>query len=154
MNAVTDDPITDLENGFADLIRQGRIRTRRQAFAIDPRLDPANYPLIVMLGRHDSVPMSQLVAALGLDKSTVTRQIDAVVRLGLAQRRPDPADARARVISLTDAGRTRVAEVSAAANADWRQRLATWEPDDIRTLTTLLKRLVDEPQNTGPNGRN
>ncbi|MGV9479097.1 MarR family winged helix-turn-helix transcriptional regulator [Gordonia aichiensis] len=140
---LSDDPISALENGFADLMRQGRIRLRTRARAIDPHLDPSNYPLIAMLAHADGpLPVSTLVSQLGLEKSTVSRQIDAIVRLGLAQRRADPHDARARQVSLTPAGRQRVERVTAAAVADWRARLSEWDPDEIRTLTLLLNRLL------------
>lgn len=145
MGDATDDPITDLEAGFADLMRQGRIRLRRRARAVDPHLDPSSYPLIALLAYEDGpMPVSALVARLGLEKSTVSRQIDSIVRLGLAERHPDPHDARARLVSLTPEGRARVDSVSAEAVADWRARLSEWDPEDIRTLTRLLNRLIDD----------
>ncbi|MDS1113448.1 MarR family winged helix-turn-helix transcriptional regulator [Gordonia westfalica] len=135
------DAIGGLEAELTDFWRRGRIRTRLRAREIDSRLDPSCYPLISVLARHNSMPMSDLVSAVGMEKSTVTRQIDAVVRLGLAERHPDPRDARARVITLTDHGRERVDAVLASAVSEWRARLAQWDPDDIRTLTRLLHRL-------------
>ncbi|MCH5641142.1 MULTISPECIES: MarR family winged helix-turn-helix transcriptional regulator [unclassified Gordonia (in: high G+C Gram-positive bacteria)] len=137
------DPITDLESELADFWRRGRARTRNRARAIDPRLDPSCYPLLTILYRHESLRITQLVAMLDLDKSTVTRQIDSVERLGLARRTPDPDDARARVVALTGAGRERVDAVVASAVADWRARLNRWDAADIRTLTELLRRLAD-----------
>ncbi|OUC78887.1 MarR family winged helix-turn-helix transcriptional regulator [Gordonia lacunae] len=137
------DPISGLEAELTDFWRRGRVRTRLRARAIDPRLDPSCYPLITVLARHNSMPMSDLVTAVGMEKSTVTRQIDAIVRLGLAERHPDPRDARARVVTLTDHGRERIDAVLASAVTDWRARLAQWDPDDIRTLTHLLHRLTE-----------
>ncbi|WP_279103044.1 MarR family winged helix-turn-helix transcriptional regulator [Gordonia bronchialis] len=137
------DPITELETELADFWRRGRIRTRDRTHAIDPRLDPSCYPLLTVLYRNDSLGMSELVTRLALDKSTVTRQIDALVRVDLVERHPDPADARARRVALTADGRRRVDAVVAAAVADWRTRLSQWDPEDIRTLTTLLRRLSD-----------
>lgn len=137
------DPITELETELADFWRRGRIRTRDRTHAIDPRLNPSCYPLLTVLYRNDSLGMSELVTRLALDKSTVTRQIDALVRVDLVERHPDPADARARRVSLTADGRRRVDAVVAAAVADWRTRLSQWDPEDIRTLTTLLRRLSD-----------
>lgn len=137
------DPITELETELADFWRRGRIRTRDRTHAIDPRLDPSCYPLLTVLYRNDSLGMSELVTRLALDKSTVTRQIDALVRVDLVERHPGPADARARRVSLTADGRRRVDAVVAAAVADWRTRLSQWDPEDIRTLTTLLRRLSD-----------
>ncbi len=140
---ISPDPISGLEAELADFWRRGRVRTRLRARAIDPRLDPSCYPLITVLARHNSMPMSELVTAVGMEKSTVTRQIDAIVRLGLAERHPDPRDARARVVILTDHGRERIDAVLASAVTDWRARLAQWDPDDIRTLTHLLHRLTE-----------
>ena len=74
----------------------------------------------MILTRADAVPMSDLVAELGVEKSTLTRQIDALVRLGLAERRPDPQDARARLVALTDPGRGRLTESREAVIARWR----------------------------------
>lgn len=121
--------------------RQGRGRARARARAIDSRLDPSAYLLLMTLVRREPLPMSQLVAALDLDKSTVTRQVDAVVRLGLAERHTDPRDARARMVSLTPLGRERCGAVVESAAGEWRARLAQWDPDDVRTLTGLLRRL-------------
>ncbi|MGC4935461.1 MarR family winged helix-turn-helix transcriptional regulator [Gordonia sp. DT30] len=143
------DPITELEAELAGIWRRGRGRMRTRAHAIDPHLDPSAYPLITVLAAHESLPMSQLVPELGLDKSTVTRQIDAVVRLGLVERTPDPDDARARVVRLTDAGRARFDDVVASSVLEWRQRLSEWNPDDIRTLTELLRRLAETTDAAG-----
>lgn len=140
---IDSDAIGGLEAELTDFWRRGRIRTRLRARAIDPRLDPSCYPLITILARHNSLPMSELVSAVGMEKSTVTRQIDAVERLGLAERHPDPRDARARVVTLTPHGRERVDAVLASAVAEWRARLAKWDPEDIRTLTRLLHRLSE-----------
>lgn len=137
------DPISELEAELVDLWRRGRIQTRERARSIDPKLDPACYPLLVMLTRRDTVPMAELIAELGVEKSTLTRQIDAVVRLGLVERRPDPHDARARLVALTDFGRARVTEQRATAIAAWRERLSRWDPADVSLLAGLLRRLAD-----------
>lgn len=137
------DPITDLETELVDIWRRGRIQIRDRVRIIDPRLDPTCYPLLVLLARHDAMPMSDLLAELGLEKSTLTRQIDSVVRLELVERHPDPDDARARLVALTDSGRRRLEEVNAAALAQWRERLSRWDPSDVRHLAELLRRLSE-----------
>ena len=45
-----------------------------------------------------------LVARLGLDKSTVSRQVASLVDLGLVDRAPDPADGRAQVLTAVGRG--------------------------------------------------
>jgi DNA-binding MarR family transcriptional regulator len=137
------DPITELEAELVDMWRRGRIQSRERARAIDPKLDPACYPLLAILAREEAVPMSALVAELGVEKSTLTRQIDAVVRLGLVERRPDPQDARARQVALTEPGRVQLTELRESAIAQWRERLSRWDPADVRQLTILLRRLAE-----------
>lgn len=138
------DPIADLEAELVDMWRRGTISTRQRAHGLDLKLDPACYPLLVLLARRDEpVPMATLIADLGVEKSTLTRQIDAVTRLGLARRIPDPSDARARLVELTTDGRARLVAQRDEGVARWRENLAQWDPADLRTLTTLLRRLGD-----------
>jgi MarR family transcriptional regulator for hemolysin len=51
-----------------------------------------------------------LAHAVGLDKTTMVVTIDALERAGLVERRMSSQDRRARVISVTEAGRRKVAE--------------------------------------------
>lgn len=46
----------------------------------------------------------QLGLDLGLDPSAVVSLVDDLQKAGLVARKPDPADRRARVISVTDRG--------------------------------------------------
>jgi DNA-binding MarR family transcriptional regulator len=84
---------------------------------------------------------SELMRALHLDASTVSRQIAAVERLGLVTRVPDPSDARARLVALTPEARERLADVRREQLARRKASLADWPPDDIAQLTRLLRRL-------------
>ncbi|MEE3852048.1 MarR family transcriptional regulator [Gordonia sp. LSe1-13] len=148
------DPITDLEAELTDIWRRGRVQMRERSRAIHPRLDPTCYPLLILLSRHDAVRMSDLLTDLGLEKSTLTRQIDSVVRLRLVERHPDPDDARARLVALTDEGRARLEAVATTAAALWRERLSRWDPDDVRRLADLLRRLGDDTADMTDDERN
>ncbi|MCX2730531.1 MarR family transcriptional regulator [Saccharopolyspora sp. NFXS83] len=130
-----------LEEEMRELGRRTRLRTRELARAVHPRLDPTAYPLVVLLSKEGAMRMSALAGALSLDKSTVSRQVDAVVRIGLAERVPDPSDARARLVVLTEEGSAKVAEQLDDQARRWREALGGWNPDDIAELTRLLHRL-------------
>lgn len=133
--------IDDLQQELTEFWRRGRVRARNNSALIHAKLDPSCYPLLMAVARLRSVPMSELVHRLALDKSTVTRQVDALERLGLVTRRPDPDDARARVVELTPDGRARVDAALATSASNWRDQLAKWDPEDIRSLITLMRRL-------------
>ncbi|MFF0279145.1 MarR family winged helix-turn-helix transcriptional regulator [Rhodococcus aetherivorans] len=137
------DPITALEHEFMALMRRGRAQMGERARAVHPRLDPACYPLLVLLGRADAVAMSELLADLAIEKSTLTRRIDAAARLGLVERTTDPQDARARLVALTPDGRERLTALQREQTARWRRRLSAWDTADVEQLTALLRRLGD-----------
>jgi DNA-binding MarR family transcriptional regulator len=81
------------------------------------------------------------VTRLGLDKSTVSRQVASLVDLGLVDRAADPADGRAQVLSISAEGHRRLAQLRDARRARWEADLSDWEPRDVATLAELLGRL-------------
>src|SRR3954470_5802234 len=52
----------------------------------------------------------QLAALADLDKTTMVTTVDDLERRGLAERRPSATDRRARIIAVTEAGRSAAAE--------------------------------------------
>ncbi|HWU60537.1 MAG TPA: MarR family transcriptional regulator [Ensifer sp.] len=71
-------------------------------------------PLMHLHELGDGVTQKQLAARVGLDGSSLVRLLDILSRQGLVERRIDLADARARLVFLTDAGRARVADIRRA----------------------------------------
>ena len=65
---------------------------------------------LVMLGRlgaqGDNVRQSMLADVLGIEAPSLARSLDLLVAAGLAERRDDPADRRAKSLHLTEAGHT------------------------------------------------
>ena len=137
----TADPVVVLESEMLALARRFRSLMAARARSVHPRLDGVCYPMLVILRRADAVAMSHLLAELMIEKSTLTRRIDSAARLGLVERIPDPADARARLVALTPAGRARLDDVHAEETEHLRSRVADWDRADIRTLASLLRRL-------------
>jgi DNA-binding MarR family transcriptional regulator len=136
------DGMADLEAAISDTWSWARANARTGAKALDPRLDVTAYPLVSMLCWRGAMRPSDLAAALYLDKSTVSRQIDAAARVGLVERGPHPDDARAVSVRLTPAGRQRVEALRAVRLERWRAALAEWAPGDIAELTRLLGKLT------------
>lgn len=123
--------------------RRARVAARDLARTVHPRLDPTTVPLVMLLGQRPALRMSELAAELSLDKSTVSRQVDAAARLGLVERVPDPHDSRARLVVLTDEGHTKITAILADRRKRWRTALHTWNPRDVTELTRLLRQLSD-----------
>jgi DNA-binding MarR family transcriptional regulator len=130
-----------LEREIALLLRRSRAISARLAGELHPDLDGAAYGLLALLEDAGPLRASDLVARLGLDKSTVSRQVASLVDLGLVVRAPDPDDGRAQVLSPSAEGSARLARIRAARRARWEADLADWPPDDVATLGELLARL-------------
>ena len=87
---------------------------------------------------------NELASECGLDKTTMVVTLDELEQAGLAQRRAAPEDRRVRLVSVTAAGRRKVAQadaIVARVNADV---LSTLPLRERQMFTDALKRLVDE----------
>lgn len=70
----------------------------------DYPMERASYLLLLRLESDGPQRVAHLAAALGLDGSTVTRQVASLVAEGWVVRSGDPLDARATVVAATPAG--------------------------------------------------
>jgi DNA-binding MarR family transcriptional regulator len=97
-----------------------------------------------VLGRLDAlgpVRLTDLAAALGLDPSSVSRQVTALERSGWIVRERDPHDQRAQRLNLTAKGRDVVALLREARHDALRRLTPDWSDQDINDLTSRLARL-------------
>ena len=136
------DEVAELEAAISETWSWARVNARAGAQALHPRLDFSAYPLVSRLGARGGMRPSELAAALRLDKSTVSRQIDAAARLGLVERLPHPQDPRAVTVQLTEDARERFDRLRTVRLERWRAALAEWKADDIAELARLLRQLT------------
>jgi DNA-binding MarR family transcriptional regulator len=61
--------------------------------------------LLMQLWERDALSQADLVEALGIDHSTVTRMLQRLETAGMVERRPSQEDRRVMLVSLTAAGR-------------------------------------------------
>lgn len=90
------------------------------------------------------VSMGELAERLGLAESSVTRLVDRLEELGLAERRPGVRgeDRRRVLASLTRSGRARVERAERARSEFMREILSTLEEREQRTLVRLFDKVV------------
>ncbi|WP_327370671.1 MarR family winged helix-turn-helix transcriptional regulator [Streptomyces sp. NBC_01217] len=77
-------------------------------------LPMAQVELLQVLGEHSPARISDVAARQRLAPSTVSGLIGQMITAGLVVREVDPADRRASVVTLTDAGREQLAAWTAA----------------------------------------
>ncbi|MFD1827792.1 MULTISPECIES: MarR family winged helix-turn-helix transcriptional regulator [Mumia] len=136
----------DVEYEVTRLLRRSRLRGLGTIAQIHPELDFASYMLLVAITDTRSpvaggIRGSDLADAVGVHKSTVSRGIAQLERLGLVERVPDPTDGRARLISLTPVAAERIAAVQAARRATLARAIEDWDEHDLDVLAGLLGRL-------------
>lgn len=130
-----------VEREIGLLLRRSRAISARLARELHPDLDGAAYGLLALLQDAGPLRASELVLRLGLDKSTVSRQLASLVDLGLVDRAPDPDDGRAQVLTPSAEGAARLARIREARRARWEADMADWPQDDVVRLGELLGRL-------------
>ena len=140
-------PLGELEVELTRLFRRARTRQQRTAAEVHPDLDSAGYAVLVTVRELSAlaggVRGGEVSEALGLHKSTTSRNLTTLEELGLVERIPDPADARARQVRLTEAGAKALERSFEGRRARLKDQLSTWEREDIATLAALLRRLND-----------
>lgn len=115
-------------------------RARAPAGRLHPELSLVSYTALGHLEESGGCRATDLAAYYALDKSTVSRQVAALQRAALIERRQDPQDHRVRVLYLTDAGRHVLAQVTESRRAAFRERLARWPQEDLERFAGYLVR--------------
>jgi len=136
------DALDRVETEMAVLTRALERLHRRSEIYRD--LDRAGYLMARTLDATGPVSINGLAATLGLDATTVTRQVAAMEATRLVRRRADPDDARVSLISLSPLGRRRMLTVQSARKERIGTLLRSWSDGDRQELGRLLTRFNDE----------
>jgi DNA-binding MarR family transcriptional regulator len=135
------DPQSPEEAVIMLLMQAGRrLRTRHPA----DEVDPSTFPLAKQLMCNDAMRVSDLAARVGLDASTVSRQIKQLEDKGVIERTPDPADGRASLVQLSSKGRTTMQSAFKRRFERIEKALVPWNEKDRRRLQALLTRLAND----------
>lgn len=100
--------------------------------------DSQALPIVLLSRLGDGVRIGVLAEHVGVEVPSLVRQIDQLCAAGLMERRDDPADGRAKILSLTEAGRSQAVAIETLLQ-DVRSRLLLHIDDE--DLATMLKSL-------------
>jgi DNA-binding MarR family transcriptional regulator len=97
---------------------------------------------------HEQGPTRQSVLAADFELSphSITDIVDGLERQGMAERRPDPADRRAKLVAITDAGEASLDGANATRERLLTQIFGSLSEDDRVTLLRLLGSLDEAAQ--------
>ena len=79
-------------------------------------LTPRQADVLTAIERADAMSQIALAAAVGMDRTTLSKVCRRLVRKGLVRRRRLPDDTRALAVTLTAEGLNKLAEIGAAAS--------------------------------------
>jgi DNA-binding MarR family transcriptional regulator len=105
-------------------------------------VDLSQADCLEVVALRGSCTMSELAAELKVDASAATRTVKRLVEGGFAQRSPDPNDARAVLVTLTEEGHLLGREIGRRSLEAVLEILAEFSPEEQEQLADLLERFV------------
>ena len=139
-------PISDLETHLGYWLRMVS-NAVSQSFARRVEAEGvtvAEWVFLRMLWDIDPVAPSLLAGRMGMTKGAISKLADRLIGKALVERRADPVDGRAQILSLTAAGRALVPRLAALADGNDAAFFGTLSPEDRNDLERLLRKIVSD----------
>ncbi len=131
-----DDALNDLYRQLSSLIR----RSRELGNELHPGMSLMAHTFLSLVESTPEIQASDLVDRLGLDKSTVSRQLNQLFESGLLDREGGRPGRRGDPLTLTPKGRRALAADAKQVRSrvvDW---LENWDNRDIAAFADLIAR--------------
>jgi len=101
----------------------------------------SDFAVLEILLHKGPLPVNTLGAKVSLSSGSATAAIDRLEKKGLVRRGLDSSDRRARLVHLTEKGRTLIAAAFQQHQADMDAATRGLSSGEKKTLTELLKKL-------------
>lgn len=102
---------------------------------------------MVEIGRAGNLSVRSLSEKMGLDNSTVSRAVDALVEKGIAHRETDPSNRRYVTIFLTEKGLNEFRGIESSMDVYYEKLLDTFAEDKreqvLESIQMLLKAVCE-----------
>jgi DNA-binding MarR family transcriptional regulator len=108
----------------------------------DLELRPAQYSVLVLLGKSPGLKQSDVAAALGIQRANFVVLFDGLERRGLARRLSTPNDRRSYALYLTEAGEKVLARANELESRHEARLDAKLGPGGREQLLALLSKLA------------
>jgi DNA-binding MarR family transcriptional regulator len=118
-------------------------RARELSSELHPGLSLVAFTVLSYVETRPDTRAADICADWGLDKSTVSRQIDQLVAADLITRTGERPGRRGQVLQLTDTGRGALNEAAGSIRVRLYDQLHDWTDRDIAKFAQLLARFND-----------
>jgi DNA-binding MarR family transcriptional regulator len=135
-----DETMRALEHEMGVLVRRIRRLIAERARMVHPDLSPVAYSMLMALNDSGPRRASDLVDIFSIDKGAVSRQVGALLDLGLIERSPDPEDRRAAILAITEEGSRRLGTIADLRRREVLERLSGWSDEDLQAFVDVMAR--------------
>jgi DNA-binding MarR family transcriptional regulator len=143
--------VADVSDQFIAMMRTLKKARARMVAATAYDVEWASLLLLRCIASEGQKRAAELAEQLESDPSTVSRQVAALVKDGLLERRSDPADGRASLLVLTPKAEEVLAEHDRIWREHFAQALDEWSDADLRRFASLLGRFTQAYEATARN---
>lgn len=105
---------------------------QRYATEAEIKLTVEEFILLKMIGAKTDQILQNIAIATGKNKSVIMRVIDSLERKGLAKRTVNPDDRRENLLSITDEGKTTLAQYNEIEKRLSEELLKDTDPEKVR----------------------
>jgi DNA-binding MarR family transcriptional regulator len=119
-------------------------RARHKASQLHPDLSLVTYSILDLITERGGCRAADVAAHFMLDKSTVSRQVTALEKLGLLRREADPDDQRGQILRATEAGLTLLRDANEQRRMAFTTRFTDWSDEDVSRFAAYLARYGEE----------
>ncbi|TDW23027.1 DNA-binding MarR family transcriptional regulator [Kribbella kalugense] len=103
---------------------------------------PRGYQVLATTSSEGPKRQLDLAAQLGVDRTVMTYLLDDLEKAGLVQRRPDPADRRARLIAPTEQGFETLCDLERRLRSTEEEVLGILDESERASFRMLLQRVA------------
>jgi DNA-binding MarR family transcriptional regulator len=136
------DLVDEVGAQLSGLLASARAVMTEAASRFHPDLPPAAFHVARWLLASGPSRTSAIAQGVAMDRSAVSRLIDALDAARLVRVDVDPSDRRANSVRLTHAGRRHVTRALQWKGGVFHDRLATWNERDLEDLARLIAKLT------------
>ncbi|WP_327065381.1 MarR family transcriptional regulator [Kitasatospora sp. NBC_01250] len=115
-------------------------RARHKASQLHPGLSLVTYSILDLMNERGGCRAADLAAYFMLDKSTVSRQVGALEKLGLLSREVDPEDHRGQILRPSEQGMALLRHAYEMRRESFTERFTEWTDEDVARLAGYLVR--------------